>query len=53
MLANWLREQARPAVHLGKCEEIHAAVLQVLLALRPRIAALPSDPWLRAALAPA
>ena len=53
VLANWLREQARPAVHLGKCEEIHAAVLQVLLALRPRIAALPSDPWLRAALAPA
>ena len=52
VLANWLREQARPTVHLGKCEEIHAAVLQVLLALRPRIAALPSDPWLRAALAP-
>jgi len=50
-LAQWLREQRTPAVHLGKCEHVHAAVLQVLLALRPRIAAAPSDAWLAAALA--
>lgn len=50
-LAQWLREQRAPAVHLGKCEHVHAAVLQVLLALRPRLAAAPADAWLKAALA--
>jgi hypothetical protein len=45
-LAQWLRQQARPAVHLGKCEHVHAAVLQVLLALRPQVSAAPPDPWL-------
>ena len=45
-LAQWLRAQPRPAVHLGKCEHVHAAVLQVLLALRPRLVARPADTWL-------
>jgi hypothetical protein len=45
-LAQWLREQPSPAVHLGKCEHVHAAVLQVLLALAPRVVAPPADPWL-------
>lgn len=45
-----LTAQPRPAVHLGRCEHLHAAVLQVLLALRPRIVAAPPDPWLAAAL---
>lgn len=49
-LGQWLREQARPAVHLGKCGHVHAAVLQVLLALAPRVAAPSADPWLNAAL---
>lgn len=49
-LGLWLREQARPAVHLGKCEQMHAAVLQVLLALEPRVSAAPADAWLAAAL---
>jgi hypothetical protein len=49
-LMQWLRAQPSPAVHLGKCEHLHAAVLQVLLALRPRIVAAPVDPWLLAAL---
>lgn len=49
-LAQWLREQARPAVHLGRCEHLHAAVLQVLLALQPKVVAPPSDRWLAAAL---
>ncbi len=49
-LMQWLRAQPRPAVHLGKCQHVHAAVLQVLLALRPRIVAAPADPWLVAAL---
>ena len=49
-LAAWLRDQNAPAVHLGKCGQMHAAVLQVLLALNPRIAAQPADRWLAAAL---
>jgi hypothetical protein len=50
-LGQWLRNQNAPVVHLGKCEQVHAAVLQVLLALQPRISAPPADPWLAAALA--
>jgi len=49
-LAQWLQQQARPAVHLGKCEHLHGAVLQVLLALRPRLVAAPADPLLAAVL---
>lgn len=50
-LQNWLRAHAAPAVHLGKCEQVHAAVLQVLLALRPRVVAPPPHARLAAALA--
>jgi hypothetical protein len=50
-LAQWLQKQASPAVHLGKCEHLHGAVLQVLLALRPKLSAPPTDPWLVQALA--
>jgi hypothetical protein len=49
-LAAWLREQKKPAVHLGGCEHVHAAVLQVLLALKPTVVAAPADPWLKSAL---
>lgn len=49
-LSQWLRNQNAPAVHLGKCAQVHSAVLQVLLALNPRISAPPADPWLAAAL---
>lgn len=49
-LQRWLVDQAKPAVHLGKCEHVHAAVLQVLLALRPAVTAAPPDPRLRQAL---
>lgn len=50
-LMQWLRGQTRPAVHLGRCEHLHAAALQVLMALGPRVVAAPADPWLAAALA--
>lgn len=50
-LLQWLQQQASPAVHLGKCEHVHGSVLQVLLALRPRVVAPPADPWLAGALA--
>jgi hypothetical protein len=49
-LAHWLRDHNAPAVHLGKCEQVHAAVLQVLLALQPRISAPPAERCLAAAL---
>jgi hypothetical protein len=50
-LAIWLREQRAPAVHLGRVEHLHAAVLQTLLALAPRVVAPPPDPVLAAVLA--
>lgn len=49
-LALWLREQNAPAVQLRKCEHVHAAVLQVLLALRPRVLTPPPGRWLAQAL---
>ncbi len=50
-LGQWLQAQHRPAVHLGKCAHVHSAVLQVLLALRPRVMAPPPQAWLAAVLA--
>jgi hypothetical protein len=52
-LSTWLREHNAPAVHLGKCEQVHAAVLQVLLALKPRLVTPPAEAWLAVALAEA
>ena len=49
-LQQWLAAQPRPAVHLGKCEHLHAAVLQVLLAMAPAVVAAPPDAWLARAL---
>jgi hypothetical protein len=50
-LAQWLLKQPKPTVHLGKCEHVHAAVLQVLLALRPQVAKPPADALLAGVLA--
>jgi hypothetical protein len=50
-LAQWLLKQPQPAVHLGRCEHVHAAVLQVLLALRPRVVKPPADALLAGVLA--
>ncbi len=50
-LSNWIRERRQPAVHLGRCDQVHSAVLQVLLALKPRIVAAPSERWLAQTLA--
>ena len=51
-LTQWLLQQAVPAVHLGKCEHLHGAVLQVLLALQPKLIAPPLDALLASVLAP-
>ena len=42
-LAQWLQKQPAPAVHMGKCEHVHGSVLQVLLAVGPKVVALPAD----------
>ncbi len=49
-LQSWLKKQAQPAVNLSKCQHMHASVLQVLMAMHPRIVGEVSDPWLSAAL---
>ena len=50
-LTQWLLQQDAPVVHLGKCEHLHGAVLQVLLALRPKVMAPPADLLLASVLA--
>jgi hypothetical protein len=49
-LAAHLKEHPQSAVNLSACESMHSAVLQVLLALKPQLVGLPSDPWLRSLL---
>ena len=49
-LAQWLQQQGEPTVNLAKCEHLHGAVLQVLLALRPKVKEPPADAMLAAAL---
>lgn len=50
-LSEWLKKHPKSTVNLGKCEHVHAAVLQVLMALRPAVKDLPGDRWLAVALA--
>jgi hypothetical protein len=50
-LSAWLMKTPDPAVNLGKAIHVHAAVLQVLMALKPRMLGTPQDVWLCAALA--
>jgi hypothetical protein len=50
VLQKWLNEHPKPAVNLSKCKHMHAAVLQVLLALKPSLVGEVQDPWLHAAL---
>lgn len=50
VLFGWLRQQAKPAVNLSKCMHVHAAVLQVLLIVKPKILGTIQDPLLKQAL---
>jgi hypothetical protein len=52
-LLDMLRQAEMPPVDLSQCEHLHMAVLQTLLALRPPIAAPPSDPLLARLVGPA
>jgi hypothetical protein len=49
-LFDWLKQQAKPAVNLSKCVHLHAAVLQVLLMVRPKVVGAVNDPLLSQAL---
>lgn len=51
-LLDWLKNQAKPAVNLSKCQHMHAAVLQVLLMRRPAINGAINDPLLARVLMP-
>jgi len=49
-LQQWLKNHPSPAVNLNKCQHLHASVLQVLMAMQPRILGDIADPLLAAAL---
>jgi len=42
-LLGWLAEHPQGKVNLAKCEHLHTAHLQVLMALRPKISKMPED----------
>jgi len=54
ILLEWLHNHPQGKVDLSPCTHLHLAALQVLMAARPSIMALPSDPhlagWLDSAL---
>lgn len=53
-LLNWLSEHPGGEVELGNCKNLHAAVLQTLLAGKAECKSWPTDPticlWVKAAL---
>jgi hypothetical protein len=50
-LLEWLQKHPRGRVDLAACTHLHAANLQVLMAVRPTIGAWPKDANLRSWLA--
>ncbi len=46
-LLSWLQDHPRGQVNLKHCRHLHTACLQVLLAARPFIRVMPTDPDLR------
>ena len=51
-LQDYLVEKPQTAVDWSKCESMHAAVFQVLLAVRPAIRGTPAGNFVRIHLAP-
>ena len=51
-LLEWLQGAHRRKIKLGPCRHMHTALLQLLMAYRPRIATWPTDPELNQWLAP-
>lgn len=52
-LLQWLQANPQGKVNLKECEHLHAAVLQVLMAVQPPLSAEPSDLFLARWVAPA
>ena len=48
-----LQSVSDSTLDLSACEELHAAVVQAILAFRPKIVGVPDDPFLRDRLLPA
>lgn len=51
-LLEWLRRTPAPAADLHSCDDLHTALVQLLLAARVRLVTPPRDPFLAACLAP-
>ena len=51
-LLEWLRLTEAPKVDLARCDHVHTAILQTLLAVRPSVAAASPDALLAKLLAP-
>lgn len=51
-LLEFLQSHRGARIDLGACTNLHTAVLQVLLAVRPKISALPQDAFLARRLSP-
>ncbi|MDQ7020097.1 MAG: hypothetical protein Q9M33_13155 [Robiginitomaculum sp.] len=53
-LLTWLQEHPKGKVNLSKCKHLHAALLQVLMAVKPKISSMPRDEtlyaWMQSAL---
>lgn len=47
-LVEFLRAHPRGKISLATCTSMHAALLQVILAMRPPVTQLPADPLLAA-----
>jgi hypothetical protein len=48
----WLMRNSKGVVDLGEAEHLHAAVFQVLLALRAKVRGQPQDPFLACYIKP-
>ena len=51
-LQRHLLTEPESTIEWGACEELHAAVLQVLLVAKPRFEGVPSSPFLSTHVAP-
>lgn len=51
-LLEFLQEHRQAKVGMRGCTHVHSAVLQVLMALRPKIGTLPEEAFLRRWVAP-
>jgi hypothetical protein len=49
---DWLRRHKAPKVDLAGCDHLHASLLQILLAARPRLVGQPRDAFLFQWVAP-